>query len=181
MIEVSREGPGRKEREMREPYQRHYGAKYEALHTNPDGSRRYPKTSEIAAAIRGDIKAAVAKGELPKEATYSVRSRNFSGGCAIDVTVQDLPGAWVTQNDPEAVEFHGWLPEDQKVLSKQAAEVKDKVKEIWSAYNYDGSDVMTDYFDVNYYGSVDIEDPWHAQWRADEKARKAKAKKEQHA
>ena len=160
---------------MREPYQRSYGSKYEEFHRNPDGSRRYRKASEISAAIRADIKEAVAKGELPK-ATYSVTCKNFSGGCSVDVTVQDLPGAWVPQNDPEAVEVYRWLPGDQKILSKRAAEVRDKVKEIWSAYNYDGSDAMTDSFDVNYYGGVDIEDEWSAEWRAREKARKAALK-----
>jgi hypothetical protein len=34
---------------------------------------------------------------------------------------------------------------------------------------------MTDYYDVNYYGHVEIESEWSADWRARQKAKKASA------
>lgn len=155
------------------PYgQRHYGEKYEAFHTGPDGKRVYRKASEYSAQIRADIKAAVKAGVLPK-AKYRVTCQNFSGGCSVDVEVQDLPGAWVEPGSETAAPTHRFLPKGQKVLSVEAARVKTEVEKIHGAYNYDGSDAMTDYYDVNYYGTVQIEDEWSADWRAREKARKS--------
>ena len=44
------------------------------------------------------------------------------------------------------------------------------VKGIHGAYNYDGSEVMVDYFHRNYWGSADIESNFHRKFRLSEKA-----------
>ncbi len=152
--------------------ERHYGEKYEQFHRGPDGQRVYRKASEYSAQIRKDIKDAVKAGTLPK-ANYRVTCKNFSGGCSVDVEVQDLPGAWVERYSETAAPTFGFVREGQKVLSVEASRVRSEVSKIHGAYNYDGSDAMTDYYDVNYYGIVEIESEWSAEWRAREKARKA--------
>jgi methionine synthase I (cobalamin-dependent) len=47
------------------------------------------------------------------------------------------------------------------------------LERIHGAYNHDGSEVQTDYFDVHYYGQVGFQDARSARFEAEEKARKA--------
>lgn len=122
-------------------YERSYGSKY-------DGSL---STTEIAKRIRADIKAAVAAGELPgKPVSYSVRSAYFSGGSSIDVTIRDLPDAFVPEGERDRIERKSWL-------TREAFRVLSVVEAIHWAYNHNGSESQVDYFDVNYYGHVEIE------------------------
>lgn len=39
----------------------------------------------------------------------------------------------------------------------QAREIKKNITDLLDSYNYDKGDVMTDYFDSNFYGFVDLE------------------------
>ena len=159
---------------------RSYGYLYETL-------GRYPSAADIAKAIRSDIKTAVKEGLLPAHWAYSVRCANFAGGCSVDVTVRKCADAWqecdgtvpgtrhstpsggwtahscpnvwcAGHNDPKyahAAEVHDTLTEEAR-----AAEVT--LERIHNAYNHDGSDIQTDYFDVRYYGTVRFETVWEA-------------------
>jgi hypothetical protein len=120
--------------------------------------------AQIAQLIRSDIKHAVSEGRLPANAKYSVRTRTFSGGGAIDVVLKDLPGAWVPQDDAKCA--GGWCNTHDyhydgcpaaEHLSTTAANALEVLREIHSSYNYNDSDSMTDYFDVNYYGRPEVE------------------------
>lgn len=154
---------------------RSYGYLYETL-------GRYPSAADIAKAIRADIKTAVNEGLLPAHWAYSVRCANFAGGCSVDVTVRKCADAWqecdgtvpgsrrptpsggatfnacnnpycAGRNDPMYAKYatvHDTLTEDAR-----AAEVT--LERIHGAYNHDGSDIQTDYFDVRYYGTVRFE------------------------
>lgn len=118
---------------------------------------------EVAAHMRKVIRQAAKDGVLPKEWNYQVRYRTYAGGCAIDVNVgipdelYELLQEFTTEhgfirqieNHPHLAEGHYWplitLHQAEKLL-----------KEIHGGYNYDGSDPMTDYFDVRYYGTVTL-------------------------
>lgn len=115
-------------------YEKTYGAKYEQT----KGLRRV----EIAKLIRADIKAAVAAGELPK-VSYSVRASG--GGNSIHVRI-----AWKARpvGDRPAIERY----------TAETRALRSAVEQIVEAYNYDCSDLQSDYFDVRFYGSVDIEE-----------------------
>ena len=164
-------------------YERSYGSKYAEGKNLP--------LSGIARLIRRDIKAAVNAGELPGSTkNYSVRTQTYAGGGSINVLATGLDGMWTdctgivpgsesglsartcpnhwcaANNDSPHAERH-------QVLSVEGQRVKRVLNAIHGAYNHDGSEVMVDYFDVNYYGSADIEDAWRARSRAAEKARKA--------
>ncbi len=134
---------------------RRYGSKY-------DGSL---STKDIAGRIRADLKAAVAAGDLPGDSvTYGVRARYFSGGSAIDITIRGFGATRVDGNGAETDnrrDGKSW-----PWLTDAARDVMAKVSAIRDAYNHDGSDIMTDYFDVNYYGSVEFESDWEAGERA---------------
>jgi hypothetical protein len=157
-------------------YERSYGYLYE------EGGLL--DTAQIAKLIRKDIKTAVREGMLPDRWTYSVRTRRFAGGTAIDIRVKntdawqqcpgykigtkhDLPGGgWTATGcgnvwckaggqykDEPSAEYH-------KVLTEEAQAAKMTLERIHNAYNHDGSEVQVDYFDVNYYGTVDFDGGW---------------------
>ncbi|WP_030277144.1 hypothetical protein [Streptomyces sp. NRRL B-24484] len=133
-----------------------YGEKYDRKLT----------VTEIAALIRQDIKLArklAAKagpddgpgtvklpnpiGDAPAGVKFSVRSRH---GNAIDITVQNTDPAWA------------WTTKDHnghpvKVPTETMRTLAVELKTLGNAYNFDGSDITTDYFHRNYYLSLRIE------------------------
>lgn len=122
-----------------------------------DELTKYESTSETAKRIRADIRQAVNEGLLPgAPVKYSVRSDVNS----IDVMVK----GWI-----------GWGEDPNYEPAKMT------LQRIHGAYNHDGSDIQSDYFDVNYYGSVVFETPEHAAFMAGEKARLAQRKAEREA
>jgi hypothetical protein len=118
-------------------YETQYGAKYEA-------TRNWTK-AQIAQGFRDDVKAAIAAGELPKGLKLSVKTRR---GGAIDVHIREVPGMTTP-----------WAPGHDGSVTEEAARIHGKLKALLWAYNYDGSDIMTDYFHVRFYGDVE--------WRLD--------------
>jgi hypothetical protein len=158
-------------------YERHYGRRY--------AEQEGLSTTDIAKLIRADVKTAVKAGLLPSRWKYSVRTEYFAGGSSIDVRVRGCDDAWVecdgfapdsketlpnggvvgrscgnvwckAHNDPQ----YAHAATAHKVLSDEAFAAKKALKAIHDSYNHDGSDSMVDYFDVNYYGSVDFDGLW---------------------
>lgn len=128
-----------------------YGEKYAAT---KDLSR-----VEIAKLIRADIKAAVASGALPA-AKYRVWTESYSGGSSIDV---EIGAFWIANLfNPERLEREannlGVCGHDR--YSAAAMRVIGAVRSIVAAYNYDGSDIASDYFHVRFYSSVDFDGGW---------------------
>lgn len=127
-------------------YQRSYGDKYNRDLDGPG----------IAKAIRGDIKEAVKRGELP-DGVYSVRFRWATHSYAIDVTMRHLEGVAVLNPervrwDAERGSMHDLPPQCCQIYNEQGNAISKKLEAIMWAYNHDGSDIQTDYFDVNFYG-----------------------------
>jgi len=115
-------------------------------------------TAEIAKRVRMDIKAAIASGDLPKGLKASVRMDRFAGGSSIDIRVTQVPQGFTLAN-PERIQWDLEHPyaSSTKVLPLYTAEAMAlllKLKALLDAYNYDGSDIMTDYFNVRFYGDV---------------------------
>jgi hypothetical protein len=134
--------------------------------------------AQIAKLIRADIKQAINAGILPGTArNYRVRSDSYAGGQSIEVLAVGLPDMWqectgiipgsedgfsaracprhwcaghYEMRDHPAAEHH-------QTLTVAARRISDVLEGIHGAYNHDGSDVMTDYFDVLYYGTVNID------------------------
>lgn len=127
-----------------------YGAKY-----NKDLTR-----TQIAALIRKDITAALKAGELPKGLKTSVRKRNGS----IDVEIVAVPAGFRILSDAS---LKGEHVAPMYWQTEQAREVLAKLEEIHAAYNFDGSDIVTDYFHVNYYGRAAFD------WQLTDAERKA--------
>lgn len=156
-------------------YERSYGYRYDETKNMTCG--------EIAKRIRQDVATAVSEGLLPSRWTYSVRSDTNS----IDLKVRDCPDArrpcdggrecrdvWCSaRNDPHYAPEHRHAHE---ILTEEADAAKTMLQRIHGAYNHDGSEIQTDYFDVRYYGHVDFEDASSAAFRAKETERLAARK-----
>lgn len=140
---------------------RSYGAKY-------DDVRGIYDIAVIAKLMRADIKIsrklglkAAEPGEIaipdpiadaPAQIKISVRTQKYSGGGSINILIRDVPEDWRTVcYDDRGNERRGCGP--------ALAALADELRAIHQAYNYNGSDAMTDYFDVNYYGGVSVEEP----------------------
>lgn len=103
-------------------------------------------TAEIAKMIRSDIKALVKAGELPA-AAYSVRTRSYSGGSSIDVTIS---GSLPFRSLKIGSRFGRWEAVQTDALNALVA----KLNVIVNAYNRQDVDLMTDYFNVRFYSDV---------------------------
>lgn len=115
---------------------------------------------DIAKKMREDIKKAKKDGLLPKSLKVSVRISRYSMGQSLDITVRDgMGGPLFTDEYLIATKRGTTYPSDYRgeVYTKEAGEILDTLNEIHNAYNYDNSDVMSDYFDRNYYGSVNVD------------------------
>lgn len=134
-----------------------YGTKYE--------SSKGLSRVEVAKLIRADIKAAVASGELPA-AKYSVTCKSFSGGGSIDISYSKVADPTFRLLNEERVRFdieHGHMEFTRLPLySERAQEITKRLDGILAAYNYDGSDTQTDYFNVRFYGHAKPEWQWES-------------------
>ncbi len=131
-------------------YEKTYGSKYAAT----KGLNRV----ELAKLIRLDIKAAIKAGELPK-GTYGVTCESYAGGGSINVKIKSFEVTSLYNPEHLALEVsdpHYRYPHIER-YSPEAKKAIDTLTAIHSAYNYDGSDVQSDYFDVRYYGHVELD------------------------
>lgn len=136
-------------------YARWYGDKYhETSHMS---------LTEIAKRIRGEIslarklarqKAAPGAvkvvdpiGDAPKEIKISVRTEYFSGGGSIDVYLKGIPEDWWET----VVDRWGC---ERPVPTERLRALADELRRVVQAYNYDGSDPQTDYFDKRFFSAV---------------------------
>lgn len=143
---------------------RAYGAK---------ASTEYAPATEIAKWMRADIKIArkvanaPAEDEhgvaipsgfagIPKDIKITVSTDSGSMHSSININIRNIPPAWGWYTVP----LRGVYDDDQWEMKNQPSPellrlVRD-LEEIHWSYNWNGSDSMTDYFDVRYYGGVHL-------------------------
>lgn len=92
--------------------------------------------SELVKIIKKDL-----KEQLPKEYKVLAHKETYAGGWSIHFTIKNtgIKKYNGTDYSPEWKELH------------------DKVEEIVEAYNFDNSDMMSDYFSVKFYKHIKIE------------------------
>lgn len=136
-----------------------YGAKYQQV--------RGMRLADIAKLMRADIKLARKIGlkadgpaalatvdpiaNAPTGIKYSVTTQTYSGGGSIDITIKGIPADWGFTYE------QGGSDESRRKATAALEALAAELRAIHQAYNYDGSDLLTDYSDVNYYGSVNYE------------------------
>ena len=105
------------------------------------------------------------KGEIQDKYPYikvGVGTKSFTGGREVNVTIKSYPNAFMIRRVIYPEMEH--LPED-KIPSyawgwqytPDAKKVVDGIKAIMDSYNYNDSDIQTDYFDVSFYGDVEFD------------------------
>jgi hypothetical protein len=140
---------------------RNYGSKYDHADTLA--------AKDIAAIVRAEIKVArqVAAqtadlptgpgevavfdpiGTMPTSVKVSVKSQRYQGGQAIRVRLDDIPQAWgfVPAAEPTKYRIHDSSPALKALYAALMG--------VLESYNHDGSDLVSGYSDVRFYGSVD--------------------------
>lgn len=141
---------------LNDRYARRYGSRYEEV--------KDKSIKDIAAIIRAEIKTLVKNGEVPRHWKYSVRVER---GTCIRITVE-VP-KFITDLEMQFIEeegrcFHNVaeFEHNREFIDSKFNPLYDKMhvqtllRKLESSFNYDGSDAMTDYFDVNFYCSIDF-------------------------
>jgi hypothetical protein len=150
-ISVKTDDIGRQRLTYQPDYSISYGEKYQPGMDAVD----------ITKLMRQDIKAAIKAGLLP-DGKYSVRLRRYSGGQSIDMTASHLQTCKLVLN-PERVQWekeHPHLVNPHNRYTAEGDRILEELKSIHNAYNYDGSDTMSDCYNVNYYGHPDYDWQW---------------------
>jgi hypothetical protein len=107
--------------------------------------------SEIVKLVKAEIKAKYPSIE------FSVSKRLFAGGKSIDVAIYDFGYNPFQQAFIEFVIQHAEMGRYQELYQGESDPIYID-KAIAQSYNFDHSDVMSDYFHVNFYGHVSIEE-----------------------
>lgn len=132
-------------------YERAYGKNYDA---NMD-------IKDIAKEVRKMLKA-----EMP-EFKFAVCIDRYAGGQSLNIGIKEVPAGFrFVQENPKDFE-RDYRP---FVWTEELRDAQEKARAIGMRFNYDGSDIMTDYFDVNYYCTAVVEygSPADAEQRAQE-------------
>lgn len=120
--------------------------------------------TEIAKLIRKDL-----KKEFGKDCKFSVRISRYSGGQSLTVTpkkvTDDLIYTYEELCEKANFERLQWdNPDLYEYLDKKYQEIQfltdetiSRIKKIVDYYNYDESDIYTDYFDVGFYSHINDE------------------------
>lgn len=128
--------------------------------------------AEIAKLVRKDIKDAQVDGLLPADATFTVRIDRFSGGQSLDITLTGMPDTWTYNAPGQEPNYAEYIPAHGG-YTVEAEEALGMMRRVLGSYNYDGSDTQSDYFNVRFYSSVNIQDEREQRFWTAEKARKA--------
>lgn len=123
----------------------------------------HPRGKDLAARVRAELKAAVKAGVFPVGTEFSVTLER--GGYTTKIRVEfirwdgaavfcddytaELMDAFTAQRSPD------WRGRSIDRYSAGFVAARRAAEEIADRHNYNNSDVMTDYFDVGYYLSID--------------------------
>lgn len=86
---------------------------------------------------------------------FSIRTQYYSGGASIHLTLTSGPISAII-GDREYISACSNVRGYKKELSKEVYDVVNDVCDYLQSYNYDDSDGMIDYFDVNFYTHINI-------------------------
>lgn len=126
-------------------YEREYGNNY-----NSEMS-----TTDIAKQIRAWVKGQKKSGNFPKGLKVSVRSQYFSGGSAIRIYITALPTDWEVFNrkyvELTSTRGHPNMHPYPSRYTERVEKIRAEIMSYVNSFNYDGSEIQVDYFDVNFY------------------------------
>lgn len=123
--------------------------------------KNYEKTADLSTAeISKLIKKELAI-EFP-EWKFSVKSKTYSGGCSINVYIEDIPynpySEYMDNRIKNNITSHDYERGNTDTYIEQYRKDYKKITSIANQYNYDDSDSQMDYSNVNYYCFVNLDD-----------------------
>ncbi len=121
---------------------------------NYDKAKNMSK-KEIADLIRAELRA-----RFP-DWKFHIRTKLFSGGGSIDVDIKYVPYNPYTPEAQEYLMNNKYYEEERggaKKYIEQFEQDKKKIKSVISQYKMDDSDGMIDYFHVNFYDSLNVDE-----------------------
>jgi hypothetical protein len=116
------------------------------------------------------------RGELPA-CKYSVRISRYAGGRSLNVRISGTDFPLLSEERLAADHENRHVP-GLVWQSAKAIDIQKKVEAIVAAYNFDGSEIQSDYFHVNFHSHVDFD---HTEEHAQREAFAAKVKAEKSA
>ena len=134
-------------------YERSYGINYQAGMDIKD----------IAKEVRKMLKA-----EMP-EFKFAVRIERYAGGQSLNIGIKEVPAGFrFVRENPKDFE-RDYRP---MVWTEELRDAQEKARAIGLRFNYDGSEIQFDYFDVNYYchAFVEFQSPAYEAQREQEQA-----------
>lgn len=111
--------------------------------------KNYKDIKTIAKEIRTELKKAY------KGFKFSVTIERYSMGQSLTVNVMEAPFQICEDGSTSKQVNHVWLEKSELFTQKGKALLK-KITEIANRDNWDNSDSMTDYFDVNFYFHLEV-------------------------
>jgi N12 class adenine-specific DNA methylase len=131
-----------------------YGSK---LNTGKNGGRIYD-VSEINKRIREDIKVLTKEKIIPKGLKLSIKKDHHS---SMTITIKEIPNS-ISMITPEFAQWRLENPTEYRSDSPTEQTIEylalyHAVEATAEAYNYDNSDMMTDYHDTNFYLTVSVD------------------------
>ena len=106
---------------------------------------------EIAGFIRNNLK------EIFPDCKFSVTKESYSGGASITIALME--GNFKALTDDSRKNYfqcNQYHIKDSDELTSETKDVLSKVMELVNVWNYDNSDIQSDYFDVNFHSHLHI-------------------------
>lgn len=95
------------------------------------------------------------KEEFP-DCKFSVTKKEFSGGCSLTVVVKETPKSVYSNDDKNIINYDISPYIEYTELSIYGNKLITRVWEIINQYRYSDCDFQIDYFDVNFYPSLNL-------------------------
>lgn len=129
-----------------------YGDKYDGYLASAEIAKRIRADIAFArkfgkqTAKAGSVKVADPIGDAPDSIKFYVRKEDYAGGRSIHITIKGVPAEWWIDKEYDHDPGNTYRAPCSRLLA-----LRDALKEITWAYNYDGSDSSVDYFNRNFY------------------------------
>lgn len=109
-------------------------------------------TADVAKIVRQKIAQLKKTGDLDKGYKFSIRSESFAGGSAIRASITAIPEGVTAYNSEYYDAYNrGESTYSMTRFSAPVSVVSKMILALINSFNYDGSESMVDYFDVNFY------------------------------
>ena len=105
---------------------------------------------EIAKEIRKDLK------KLFPACKFSIKIERYAGGQSLNLDLVAATFDAFTEAGEDYKQVNPYSIKESKHFTAEAKEVLQRAYDLTKKYNYDDSDSMTDYFDVNFYLHMSI-------------------------